>query len=72
MQLKMPWIDTNRCVRELDCRAAKLCKQGAMSVREESEEEAGRAKGSPVIDLEKCKRCGDCEHACTEHAIKMI
>lgn len=72
MQLKMPWIDTGRCTRKLDCQAALLCKVGAMSVREESEDEAGMAKGTPVVDLEKCKRCGDCEHACKEGAIKMI
>lgn len=72
MQLKMPWIDSKKCSRELDCRAARLCKQDAMFVRDEDEEEPGRAKGPPLVDLEKCKRCGDCEHTCTERAIKMI
>ena len=72
VQLKLPWIDTSKCTGELDCRAARLCKQGAMHVREESEDEPGKAKGCPLIDLEKCKRCGECENACTERAIKMI
>ncbi len=25
-----------------------------------------------VIDLERCKRCGDCEKACPDGAVKMI
>ena len=72
MQLKMPWIDTKKCARELDCRAARLCKQAAMEVAAESADEPGKADRCPMIDLEKCKRCGECEAACTERAIKMI
>ncbi|MBM3958008.1 MAG: 4Fe-4S binding protein [Gemmatimonadetes bacterium] len=68
----MPWIDNTRCTRELDCPAARLCKHDAMTLREESGDEPGTAAGPPRIDLEKCKRCGDCEHACRERAIRMI
>jgi NAD-dependent dihydropyrimidine dehydrogenase PreA subunit len=72
MQLKMPWIDTRKCTRQLDCKAARLCKQEAMQVQEESDEEPGKSKKCSAIDLEKCKRCGECESACGEGAIKMI
>lgn len=72
MLLKLPWIEYSKCKRELDCACAAQCKEGAFQAREESETEPGRAKDCPIIDFEKCKRCGDCEHACPEGAVKMI
>lgn len=71
MLLKIPWIDRSKCALELPCPAARGCKQGAMVERPESEE-TGKAVGRPVIDLEKCKRCGDCEPACPPGAVKML
>ena len=70
--LKLPWVDTTKCKRELDCKAAKLCKVGAFKVRAPCADEPGKACGFPYADLELCKRCGECEHACTECAVKMI
>jgi hypothetical protein len=59
MLLKLPWVDHGKCKRELDCRCAAGCKEGAFQVLEESGVEPGKARGCPLIDLEKCKRCGD-------------
>jgi len=70
--LRIPWIDRSRCVRKLDCDAARECKEKAIKVQEESVEEPGFSVDCPVIDLEMCKQCGDCERACPEKAIKMI
>ena len=70
--LKIPWVDRSKCKRELDCPAARQCKERALQVQQESGEEEGRAIGGPVVDLEKCKRCGDCELACPEGAVKMV
>lgn len=70
MQLKMPWVDTRRCRKELECRAALLCKIGAFKEGEPGPE--GTSKDFPKVDLEACKRCGDCEHACPYGAVKMI
>ncbi len=41
-------------------------------MQEESETEPGFAEDYPMIDPEMCKLCGDCEHACTENAVKMV
>lgn len=71
MQLKIPWIDRRKCVLRLDCKAADSCGQDAIKVRDEGPE-AGIAEDIPVIDLESCKNCADCEKACPENAIKMI
>ena len=70
--LKMPWIDRQKCKKESGCPASKKCEQGAFRVRGGSDEETGRTGDFPLIDLELCKRCGDCEHACPEGAVKMI
>jgi len=70
--LKIPWVDRNKCTREMDCRAARYCKKEAFQAQPESKEEPGRQKDFPLIDLELCKQCGDCEKACTEGAVKMI
>ncbi|PKQ28783.1 MAG: hypothetical protein CVT63_01005 [Candidatus Anoxymicrobium japonicum] len=72
MQLKMPWIDRALCKRELDCKAALNCKKKAFHVQPASMDEPGLAAEFPLIDLEECKRCGDCEKACANHAVKMI
>lgn len=72
MALKMPWVDTTKCTRKLDCKAASYCEYDAFLVRPESEETPGKASGFPVVDFELCKRCGDCEKACAEKAVKMI
>ncbi len=72
MILKIPWVDRTRCTRELDCKAAKYCKKGAFKVQPESEDEPGKARDFPWVDLEQCKQCGDCEKACTERAVKMV
>ncbi|MBU4174318.1 MAG: hypothetical protein KKB90_05810 [Actinobacteria bacterium] len=70
--LRMPWIDKSKCIRALDCEAASHCEKGAFQVQKESETEPGFAEDYPMIDLEMCKLCGDCEHACTENAVKMV
>ena len=70
--LRIPWIDKSKCIRQLDCKAANNCKKGAFLVRKESESETGFADDYPLIDLELCKQCGDCEQACTENAVKMV
>ena len=72
MLLKIPWVDRTKCTREFDCRAARHCKKEAFQIQPESEEEPGRQKDFPLIDLEQCKQCGDCEKACPEGAVKMI
>jgi formate hydrogenlyase subunit 6/NADH:ubiquinone oxidoreductase subunit I len=45
---------------------------GAFVVQPESEEEPGKARDFPQVDLERCKQCGDCAKACTERAVKMV
>ena len=70
--LKIPWIDKSKCIRKLECEAASHCKKGAIQVQKESETEPGLARDYPMIDLELCRQCGDCEHACTENAVKMV
>jgi len=70
--LKIPWVDRTKCKRELDCRAAQYCKKGAFQVQPASEDEPGKAKDYPRVDLEQCKQCGDCEKACPEKAVKMV
>lgn len=72
MLLKIPWVDRKKCTRELDCRAALYCKVGAFQARPESAEEPGKQKDFPLVDLEQCKQCGDCERACPENAVKMV
>ena len=66
---KMPWVDVQRCnVREVctDCKAARLCVNRSFQVV--SGEDGCRIG----IDFEKCKRCGECAHACELGAVKMI
>ncbi len=70
--LKMPWVDRQKSKKELDCPASKKCEQGAFQVLEESEEEPAKAVDFPVVDLERCKRCGDCVKACPDGAVKMV
>jgi len=72
MRFKMPWLDRSKCTRELPCRAAELCKQAAFVAGPESGEEPGKMEDFPLIDLERCKQCGDCEHVCSAGAVKMI
>lgn len=69
---KIPWLDTTKCKKATDCKAAEYCKHDAVTVQEESADQPGVAVDYPKVDLELCKRCGECEHACTENAIKMI
>lgn len=69
---KIPWIDTTKCKKEIDCKAARLCKQGALKVQPEAEDLPGTAVDCPRVDMELCKQCGECEHACTEQAVKML
>ncbi len=70
--MKIPWVDRTRCTRKLACRASEHCKVGAFVVQPESEEEPGKARDFPQVDLERCKQCGDCAKACTERAVKMV
>ncbi|MBN1289228.1 MAG: 4Fe-4S binding protein [Actinobacteria bacterium] len=69
---KIPWLDTTKCRKAIDCRAAEFCKYETIHVQPESPEQPGIAVDYPKVDLELCKRCGECVHACTENAIKMI
>lgn len=70
--LKIPWVDRSKCKRESECKAAAVCKQKAFEVQAPSEEEPGLAGDFPLVDLERCKQCGECEKACPEHAVKMV
>jgi heterodisulfide reductase subunit A-like polyferredoxin len=67
---KMPWIDRLSCdVREVGeaCKAARHCPHGAFQVVKENGGEPG-----VWVDMEKCRRCGECSHACDRFAVKMI
>lgn len=68
----MPWIDTTKCKKTVDCKAARQCREQAMYVQPEAEGQPGIAVDYPRVDLEQCKLCGECEHACPEGAVKMI
>jgi Pyruvate/2-oxoacid:ferredoxin oxidoreductase delta subunit len=70
--LKVPYLDRTRCRKVVDCKAAKHCKHGAFVVQGVCEEEPGTACDFPRVDLERCKSCGECEHACGERAVKMV
>ncbi len=70
--LRIPWIEKSKCIRRLDCEAARQCKENAIKIQEESEEKPGFTDGYPLIDLEMCKQCGDCVQACPENAVKMV
>lgn len=72
MLLKIPWVDRTKCKRELDCAAARQCKKKAFTVGPPSSEELDRASDFPLVDLERCRQCGDCEKACPERAVKMV
>jgi Pyruvate/2-oxoacid:ferredoxin oxidoreductase delta subunit len=66
---KMPWVDVQKCnVKDIcdDCKAARFCKNGSFQV---VSDENGCRIG---IDYERCKRCGECSHACELGAVKMI
>ncbi len=66
---RMPWVDTTRCdisERCGECKAARLCPNGSFKVVEDN----GRCR--VAIDMERCKRCGECSHACELGAVKMI
>ncbi len=66
---RLPWVDTTRCdvaERCADCKAARFCPNGAFGVVEAE----GGCRVS--IDLERCKRCGECAHACELGAVRMI
>ncbi|MBN2168893.1 MAG: 4Fe-4S binding protein [Actinobacteria bacterium] len=65
-------MDTTKCDKATDCNAAKYCKHDAMNIQPESTELPGVAIDFPRVDLELCKQCGECEHACDRNAIKMI
>jgi len=72
MNLKMPWIDREKCDISEDCEgcsAANACDHGAFVVF------GGNGSGEAcrvAIDFEKCRLCGDCSHACDRSAVKMI
>ncbi len=69
MHDKLPWVDTTKCnIKETcgDCKAARLCKNGSFQVI------GGEADCRIAVDFEKCKRCGECAHACELGAVKMI
>ncbi len=72
MRNKMPWVDRLRCDVESvgkSCKAAKHCPHGAFTVREKG----GEGKAHDVfIDWERCRRCGECSHACDLFAVKMV
>ena len=66
---KMPWVDVLKCnVKDIcdDCKASRTCINGSFRV---VSDESGCRIG---IDYEKCKRCGECAHACELGAVKMI
>ncbi len=69
MRFKLPWVDVGKCdIGEVcyECRASKLCNNGAFQVLSEN------GKCRVAIDFEKCKRCGDCSHACDKGAVRMV
>ncbi len=73
MRSKMPWIDRDLCnIAEVcdDCKAARYCKHGAFNVIP-----AGNGSGDRcriAIDMEKCRLCGECSHACELGAVRMV
>lgn len=73
MRNKMPWVDRLKCdvasVGE-GCKASRHCPHEAFTVQRKNEE-AGETFDL-FIDLEKCRRCGECSHACDQFAVKMV
>ncbi len=73
MRSKMPWVDVQKCAIEercTDCKAARYCKYDAFQIVR-----GGNGWGDKcriAIDLEKCRLCGDCAHACELGAVKMV
>ncbi len=71
MRFKLPWIDRTKCdIREHceSCKAADHCINGAFYIMRGE----NGASCTTAVDLEQCKRCGECEHACERGAVKMI
>ena len=71
--LKIPWLDVEKCtIAEHcdDCKASRSCKYDAFNVVP-GYSGSGR-KCRIAIDMEKCRLCGDCVHACELGAVKMI
>lgn len=69
MRFKWPWIDVKKCdVEETcsECKASKFCRSGSFQVISDN------GKCQVAIDFEKCKRCGECAHACDRGAVKMV
>jgi formate hydrogenlyase subunit 6/NADH:ubiquinone oxidoreductase subunit I len=73
MRHKMPWVDRLKCdVAEVgeSCKAAKYCPHAAFTVTWKPGDENGQY--DILIDLERCRRCGECSHACDKFAVKMV
>jgi ferredoxin len=69
----MPWIDREMCdIAETceGCKAALLCKHGAFQVMPGDNGDGNACRVG--IDLEKCRLCGDCSHACDRGAVRMV
>ncbi len=69
MNDRLPWVDTTKCdIAGVcgECKASRLCVNGSFEV-------IADAGGCRIgIDYERCKRCGECVHACALGAVKMI
>lgn len=73
MRIKMPWIDVEKCdiaERCEECKAVLFCPHGAFRVIRAGEEGGGTCRVG--IDFEKCRRCGNCSHACDLGAVRMV
>jgi dissimilatory sulfite reductase (desulfoviridin) alpha/beta subunit len=73
MRSKMPWIDRDKCdVAQVgeNCKAALHCPHGAFQVMNGGKD--SREAYRIALDLEKCRLCGECSHACDRFAVKMI
>lgn len=53
-------VDKNRCPQNHRCPLLKLCPAGAISQE---------GYGLPIIDVEKCIKCGKCVKHCGMNAI---
>lgn len=62
------------CAEGISCGlCARRCPHGAVSLKEEERDDNGKkAKVSvPVVDRDKCRGCGACEHYCPSRAIRV-
>lgn len=73
MRHKLPWVDRLSCdVAEVgeSCKAARHCPHGAFTVQKR---DGGNGLTYDIfIDLERCRRCGECSHACDMFAVRMV